>query len=47
MGHTDINMTLALYAHVMNERKKEQLKAVSFLSDSKPESSSEQIRKAL
>lgn len=30
MGHTDINMTMALYAHVMDETKKEQLKAVNF-----------------
>lgn len=30
MGHTDISMTMGLYAHVMDETKKEQLKAVNF-----------------
>ena len=30
MGHSDINMTFALYAHVMDDTKTEQLKAVSF-----------------
>lgn len=30
MGHTDINMTMALYAHVMEDTKVEQLKAVNF-----------------
>lgn len=30
MGHTDINMTMALYAHVMDETKTEQLRAVNF-----------------
>lgn len=30
MGHTDINMTMALYAHAMDETKTEQLKAVNF-----------------
>lgn len=31
MGHTDVQMTLALYAHVMSERKQEQLNAVNFM----------------
>lgn len=30
MGHTDINMTLALYAHCMKETKRTQLEAVNF-----------------
>lgn len=30
MGHTDINMTMALYAHAMEDTKIEQLKAVNF-----------------
>lgn len=30
MGHTDINMTLALYTHCMKETKREQLNAVNF-----------------
>lgn len=30
MGHTDINMTMALYAHAMEDTKVEQLKAVNF-----------------
>lgn len=31
MGHTDINMTLGLYAHAMEDQKQEQLKAVNFM----------------
>lgn len=31
MGHSDINMTLGLYAHAMDETKEMQLKAVNFL----------------
>lgn len=31
MGHTDIAMTLGLYAHSMEDRKQEQLKAVNFM----------------
>ena len=31
MGHTDIQMTLGLYAHVMEDQKQEQLKAVNFM----------------
>lgn len=31
MGHTDINMTLALYAHCMKETRREQLEAVNFI----------------
>ena len=30
MGHTDISMTMNLYAHAMDETKSEQLKVVSF-----------------
>lgn len=30
LGHTDISMTLGLYAHAMDETKNEQLKAVNF-----------------
>lgn len=31
LGHTDIQMTLGLYAHAMEEQKQEQLKAVNFM----------------
>lgn len=31
MGHTDISMTLGLYAHAMEDQKQEQLKAVNFM----------------
>lgn len=31
MGHTDISMTLGLYAHAMDETKEEQLKVVNFM----------------
>lgn len=31
LGHTDIQMTLGLYAHVMEDQKQEQLKAVNFM----------------
>lgn len=31
LGHTDVSMTLGLYAHSMDEAKEEQLKAVSFI----------------
>lgn len=31
MGHSDINMTLGLYAHAMNDTKEKQLKAVNFV----------------
>lgn len=31
MGHTDISMTLGLYAHAMDDAKEEQLNAVNFL----------------
>lgn len=31
LGHTDINMTLGLYAHAMDNAKWEQLKAVNFM----------------
>lgn len=31
LGHTDIAMTLGLYAHAMDDRKQEQLKAVNFM----------------
>lgn len=30
MGHTDVSMTLGLYAHAMDDRKEEQIKAVNF-----------------
>lgn len=30
LGHTDVSMTLGLYAHCMDEQKQEQLKAVNF-----------------
>lgn len=30
LGHTDINMTMALYAHAMDETKTEQMNAVNF-----------------
>lgn len=30
LGHTDINMTLSLYAHAMDDQKEAQLKAVNF-----------------
>ncbi len=30
LGHTDIQMTLGLYAHAMDDQKQEQLKAVNF-----------------
>ena len=30
MGHTNISMTMNLYAHAMDESKIEQIKAVSF-----------------
>ena len=30
LGHTDIQMTLGLYAHAMDDQKEEQLKAVNF-----------------
>lgn len=31
MGHSDINMTLGLYAHAMDETKEKQLQAVNFI----------------
>lgn len=31
LGHTDVSMTLGLYAHAMEDQKKEQLKAVNFM----------------
>ena len=31
LGHVDIQMTLGLYAHAMDDQKKEQLKAVNFM----------------
>ena len=31
LGHTDIQMTLGLYAHAMDDQKQEQLKAVNFM----------------
>lgn len=31
LGHTDVSMTLGLYAHVMEDQKIEQLKAVNFM----------------
>lgn len=31
LGHTDVSMTLGLYAHCMEEQKEEQLKAVNFM----------------
>ena len=31
LGHTDINMTLSLYAHCMDDQKQDQLKAVNFV----------------
>ena len=30
LGHTDVSMTLGLYAHAMQETKENELKAVSF-----------------
>lgn len=31
LGHTDVSMTLGLYAHAMDDQKQEQLKAVNFI----------------
>lgn len=31
LGHTDVSMTLGLYAHCMDDQKQEQLKAVNFI----------------
>lgn len=31
LGHTDVTMTLGLYAHAMDDQKREQLKAVNFM----------------